>query len=165
MRGLSAFKELLQETKKITDKSLSLVKDAESGHMAEIIELLSKVNMINFECKSWLFSIPFRFESIYPFRTSDIWISNRWQTSVLLYWRPTWRTWKRGGHLHPPQLQNLREENNSYFFTFWIGSNFTCFPIAFYSSISGNSQLFSCQKWLMFYVIKSKIKAFFYYHC
>merc|ERR1719295_2247025 len=42
MRGLSAFKELLQETKKITDKSLSLVKDAESGHMAEIIELLSK---------------------------------------------------------------------------------------------------------------------------
>ena len=44
MRGLSAFKELLQETKKITDKSLSLVKDAESGHMAEIIELLSKVS-------------------------------------------------------------------------------------------------------------------------
>ena len=52
MRGLSAFKELLQETKKITDKSLSLVKDAESGHMAEIIELLSKVNMIHFEYKS-----------------------------------------------------------------------------------------------------------------
>ena len=42
-RAMSAFKELLQETKKITDKSLSLVKDLESGHMAEIIELLSKV--------------------------------------------------------------------------------------------------------------------------
>ena len=43
-RAMTAFKELLQETKKITDKSLSLVKDLESGHMAEIIELLSKVN-------------------------------------------------------------------------------------------------------------------------
>ena len=43
-RAMSAFKELLQETKKITDKSLSLVKDQESGHMAEIIELLSKVS-------------------------------------------------------------------------------------------------------------------------
>ena len=42
LKAMAAFKELLQETKKITDKSLSLVKDLESGHMAEVIELLSK---------------------------------------------------------------------------------------------------------------------------
>ena len=41
-RAKSAFKELLQETKKITDKSLSMVKEKDSGHMSEIIELLSK---------------------------------------------------------------------------------------------------------------------------
>ena len=40
-KAKSAFKELLQETKKITDKSLSLVKEKDSGHMAEVIELLS----------------------------------------------------------------------------------------------------------------------------
>ncbi len=33
---------MLQETKRITDKSLSLVKDPDSGHMAEVEELLSK---------------------------------------------------------------------------------------------------------------------------
>ena len=37
-----AFRELLMETKRITDKSLSLSKDKDSGHMAEIEELLSK---------------------------------------------------------------------------------------------------------------------------
>ena len=41
-KAKSAFKELLQETKKITDKSLSMVKEKDSGHMSEIIELLSK---------------------------------------------------------------------------------------------------------------------------
>ena len=41
-RAKSAFKELLQETKKVTDKSLSMVKEKDSGHMSEIIELLSK---------------------------------------------------------------------------------------------------------------------------
>ena len=41
-KAKTAFKELLQETKKITDKSLSMVKEKDSGHMAEIIELLSK---------------------------------------------------------------------------------------------------------------------------
>ena len=41
-RAKSAFKELLQETKKITDKSLSMVKEKDSGHMSEIIELLTK---------------------------------------------------------------------------------------------------------------------------
>ena len=42
VKAKAAFKELLQETKKITDKSLSLVREADSGHMVEIIELLSK---------------------------------------------------------------------------------------------------------------------------
>lgn len=37
-----AFRELLMETKKITDKSFSLIKDKDSGHMAEIEELLEK---------------------------------------------------------------------------------------------------------------------------
>ena len=37
-----AFRELLMETKKITDKSFSLIKDKDSGHMAEIEELLGK---------------------------------------------------------------------------------------------------------------------------
>ena len=41
-RAKNAFKELLQETKKITDKSLSMVKEKDSGHMSEIVELLSK---------------------------------------------------------------------------------------------------------------------------
>jgi transcription elongation regulator 1 len=41
-KAKSAFKELLQETKKVTDKSLSMVKEKDSGHMSEIIELLSK---------------------------------------------------------------------------------------------------------------------------
>jgi len=49
-KAMAAFKELLQETKKITDKSLALVKEdggggggsGGDGHMAEIIELLSK---------------------------------------------------------------------------------------------------------------------------
>ena len=41
-KAKGAFKELLQETKKITDKSLSMVKEKDAGHMSEIIELLSK---------------------------------------------------------------------------------------------------------------------------
>lgn len=36
-----AFKELLVECKKITDKSLALARDEASGHMSEIIEVLS----------------------------------------------------------------------------------------------------------------------------
>ena len=38
----TAYKQLLMETKKITDKSLSLVKEKDSGHLAEIEEVLSK---------------------------------------------------------------------------------------------------------------------------
>ena len=38
----AAFKQLLMETKKITDKSYQLIKDKESGHMAELEEMLSK---------------------------------------------------------------------------------------------------------------------------
>ncbi len=46
-KAKQAFRELLMETKKITDKSLSVVKEegdqgADSGHMAEILELLNK---------------------------------------------------------------------------------------------------------------------------
>ena len=41
-KARAAFRELLAETKKITDKSLSLAKDKDSGHMAEIEELLGK---------------------------------------------------------------------------------------------------------------------------
>ncbi len=41
-RAKADFRQLLMETKKITDKSLSLVRDKDSGHMAEIEELLSK---------------------------------------------------------------------------------------------------------------------------
>ena len=37
-----AYKQLLMETKKITDKSLQLVKDNDSGHLADIEEVLSK---------------------------------------------------------------------------------------------------------------------------
>lgn len=37
-----AYKQLLMETKKITDKSLQLVRDSDSGHLAEIEEVLSK---------------------------------------------------------------------------------------------------------------------------
>lgn len=36
-----AYKQLLMETKKITDKSLQLVRDKDSGHLAEIEEVLS----------------------------------------------------------------------------------------------------------------------------
>lgn len=51
MRSKSAFKELLMETKKITDKSLSLIKDKESGHMQEIEEVLSKdKRYLDLEC-------------------------------------------------------------------------------------------------------------------
>ena len=38
----AAFRQLLMETKFITDKSLQLVRDKESGHLAEIEELLKK---------------------------------------------------------------------------------------------------------------------------
>ena len=38
----TAYKQLLMETKKITDKSLQLVKDKDSGHLNEIEEVLSK---------------------------------------------------------------------------------------------------------------------------
>ncbi len=36
----SAFKQLLMETKMITDKSLQMVRDKETGHLQEIEELL-----------------------------------------------------------------------------------------------------------------------------
>ena len=38
----ATFRQLLMETKFITDKSLQLVRDKDSGHLAEIEELLSK---------------------------------------------------------------------------------------------------------------------------
>jgi transcription elongation regulator 1 len=38
----TAYKQLLMETKKITDKSLQLVKDKDTGHLSEIEEVLSK---------------------------------------------------------------------------------------------------------------------------
>ena len=50
-KSKAAFRELLVETKKITDKSLSLFKDKDSGHRQEIEELLSKdKRYLDLEC-------------------------------------------------------------------------------------------------------------------
>jgi transcription elongation regulator 1 len=38
----AAFRQLLMETKYVTDKSLQMVRDKETGHMAEVEELLKK---------------------------------------------------------------------------------------------------------------------------
>ena len=38
----SAFRQLLMETKFITDKSMQMVRDKETGHLAEVEELLKK---------------------------------------------------------------------------------------------------------------------------
>ena len=53
----TAYKQLLMETKKITDKSLSLVKEKDSGHLAEIEEVLSKdrryLDLDGFKDEKW----------------------------------------------------------------------------------------------------------------
>ena len=41
-KAKAAFRQLLMETRFITDKSLQLVRDKDSGHLAEIEELLKK---------------------------------------------------------------------------------------------------------------------------
>lgn len=41
-KAQASFRELLLETKKITDKSLVMVKEKDSAHMTEIVELLSR---------------------------------------------------------------------------------------------------------------------------
>ena len=41
-KAKAAFRQLLMETKFINDRSLQLVRDKDSGHLAEIDELLKK---------------------------------------------------------------------------------------------------------------------------
>ena len=72
-KAKGAFKELLQETKKITDKSLSMVKEKDAGHMSEIIELLSKdKRYLDLESVQGIYFKYFQFKNISIKFSADI---------------------------------------------------------------------------------------------